>query len=218
MPNQTGPKTNKGKAVTRLNATKSGIYSVTPVVPAFEREADWQAHRAGVFDDLQPEGYMQEIIAERIALKTWRLRRLVRYEREQLRHRQQDIPTNLALSAKLDGRKVRENIDKDLQLMDRWAMDALIPGEKELTILMRWEGRLTRELRLDMLHLEHISGRVANEADPPYVWLRPKSPCPPPLPSHGRGGRGVRALPPSRNRWATSHSPPLSHEYERPRE
>jgi hypothetical protein len=35
-------------------------------------------------------------------------------------------------------------------------MDALIPGEKELAILMRWEGRLTRELRLDMLHLEHL--------------------------------------------------------------
>jgi hypothetical protein len=62
MPNQTGPKTSKGKAITRLNATKSGIYSVTPVVPAFERERDWRAHHAEVFADLQPEGYMQEII------------------------------------------------------------------------------------------------------------------------------------------------------------
>jgi hypothetical protein len=72
-----GPRTNEGKAITRLNATKSGIYSVTPIVPAFERESEWQAHHAGVFADLQPEGYMQEIIAERIAIKSWRLRRLV---------------------------------------------------------------------------------------------------------------------------------------------
>ena len=161
---------------------------------------------------------MQEIIAERIALKTWLLRRLVRYEREQLRHRQQDIPTNLALSAKLDGRKVRENIDKDLQLMDRWAMDALIPGEKELTILMRWEGRLTRELRLDMLHLEHIKRQSRQRGRPSLRLATAEEPRPPPLPSHGRGGRGVRVLPPRRNRWATSHSRHLSQEYEKPRE
>ena len=158
-----GPKTEEGKAVTRLNATKSGIYSVTPVVPAFEREADWQAHRAGVFDDLQPEGYMQEIIAERIAIKSWRLRRLVRYEREQIRHRQRNIPEDLALNAKLSGRKVRENLEEDLELIDRWAMDALIPGEKELAILMRWDSRLSRELRLDMLHLEHMKRQKRDE-------------------------------------------------------
>ena len=163
MPNQTGPKTNEGKAVTRYNATKSGIYSVTPVVPAFEREADWQAHRVGVFDDLQPEGYMQEIIAERIAIKSWRLRRLVRYEREQIRHRQRDIPQDLALNATLSGRKVRENLEEDLELIDRWSMNALIPHEKELAILMRWEGRLTRELRLDELHLEHMKRQKRDE-------------------------------------------------------
>ena len=100
-----GPKTDAGKAVTRLNATKSGIYSVTPVVPAFERERDWRAHHAEVFADLQPEGYMQEIIAERIAIKSWRLRRLVRYEREQIRNRQRTIPENLALVSMMHGRK-----------------------------------------------------------------------------------------------------------------
>jgi len=168
-----GPNTSAGKAVTRCNATKSGIYSVTPVVPAFEREADWQAHRAGVFDDLQPEGYMQEIIAERIAIKSWRLRRLVRYEREQIRHRQRDIPQDLALNAQLSGRKVRDDIEEDLKLIDRWSMNALIPGEKELGILMRWEGRLTRELRLDMLHLEHMK-RQGREEDRPS--LRPAEP------------------------------------------
>src|SRR5262245_13231264 len=101
-----GPKSAKGKAVSRMNASKFGIYSVTPVVPAFEREADWQAHRASLFDDLQPEGYMQEIIAERIAIKTWRLRRLVRYEREQIRNRQRDIGRDLATLAMYERRKL----------------------------------------------------------------------------------------------------------------
>jgi hypothetical protein len=163
MPNQTGPRTAEGKALTRHNATKFGIYSVTPVVPAFERERDWQAHRARVFEDLQPDGYMQEIIAERIAVKTWRLRRLVRYEREQIRNRQRSIPEHLAAVCAYEGRKPRDDEEASIKLIDRWAMDALIPDEKELAILMRWEGRLTRELRLDMLHLEHLQRQRRDE-------------------------------------------------------
>jgi hypothetical protein len=63
-----GPRTAQGKAVTRYNATTHGIYSVTPVLPRVERQADWLDHRAHVFADLAPDGYVQEIIAERIAL------------------------------------------------------------------------------------------------------------------------------------------------------
>ena len=206
MANQTGPKTDAGKAVTRLNATKSGIYSVTPVVPAFERERDWRAHRAGVFDDLQPEGYMQEIIAERIAIKSWRLRRLVRYEREQIRNRQRTIPENLALVSMMHGRKVRDDEEESIKLIDRWAMDALIPGEKELAILMRWEGRLTRELRLDELHLEHMKRQKRNERHPrraTTVAIAEPSPSDlSPLPRTGdlsavEEGPGVRDLRPA---------------------
>ena len=61
MPNQTGPRTAKDKALTRYNAATHGIYSVTPVLPRVERQAcaepgrsaDWLAHRAGVFADLK---------------------------------------------------------------------------------------------------------------------------------------------------------------------
>jgi hypothetical protein len=108
MPNQTGPRTAKGKAVTRYNAAKHGIYTVTPVLPNVERQTDWLKHRAGVFEDLQPEGYIQEIIAERIALSSWRLRRLARFEREQVRNRQRNISTDLATIAFMEGRKLEK--------------------------------------------------------------------------------------------------------------
>ncbi len=51
-----GPQTAKGKAVTRLNAARHGIYSVTPVLPNVERQASagWLAHRVGVFEDSSP--------------------------------------------------------------------------------------------------------------------------------------------------------------------
>ena len=169
-----GPRTAEGKAVTRYNAATHGIYSVTPVLPRVERQADWLAHRAGVFADLQPDGYMQEIYAERIALNSWRLRRLTRYEREQVRNRQHNIPTDLAIYAMYDGRKLeKEPLDEDLDRIDRWQMNALIPEEKELTLLMRYEGRLNRQLRLDMLHLEHMQRQRRESQRSRSIWVEP---------------------------------------------
>ena len=55
-------------------------------------------------------------------------------------------------------------------------MDALIPGEKELAILMRWEGRLTRELRLDMLHLEHMKRQRRGDRRRPLLSLAEPEP------------------------------------------
>jgi len=167
MSNRSGaPQTNEGKAITRYNAATHGIYSVTPVLPKIERQSEWLDHRARVFADLAPDGYVQEIIAERIALNSWRLRRLVRFERENVRNRQRTLMPHLKLVAMYEGRELKkEPLDSDLDLLDRWAMDALIPNEKELTLLMRYEGRLTRHLRLDMLHLEHMK-RQRREGKP----------------------------------------------------
>jgi hypothetical protein len=173
-----GPQTPEGKAVTRYNAATHGIYSVTPVLPKVERESEWLAHRAGVFADLAPDGYMQEIFAERIALTTWRLRRLVRFEREQVRNRQRSPMGDLQVVAMYEHRKLeKEPLNSDLELLDRWAMDALIPREKELMLLMRYEGRLTRHLRLDMLQLEHMQ-RQRREPRPLLNLAEPEPTAP----------------------------------------
>jgi len=169
-----GPKTTAGKAVTRYNAATHGIYSVTPVLPKIERQSEWLDHRARVFADLAPDGYVQEIIAERIALNSWRLRRLVRFEREQVRNRHRGFMDNLKAVAIHDHRELqKEPLDSDLDLLDRWSMDALIPREKELMLLMRYEGRLTRHLRLDLLHLEHMK-RQRRERQPLWSLAGPE--------------------------------------------
>ena len=129
---------------------------------------------------------MQEIIAERIALNTWRLRRLVRFEREQVRNRHRDFMTDLHAVAMYEHRELqKEPLDKDLELLDRWAMQALIPREKELMLLMRYEGRLTRHLRLDMLQLEHMQRQRREEQRKtrPLLTLAEPEPLAPPLES-----------------------------------
>jgi hypothetical protein len=77
-----GPKTPEGKIAVRLNASTHGILSAQPVVNAYERAQDWEAHREAVVDSLSPEGGMEQVLAERVALCSWRLNRVVLYESE----------------------------------------------------------------------------------------------------------------------------------------
>jgi hypothetical protein len=80
----TGPKSNAGKAKSRLNALKHGLRAEQVVIPgedprAFEAEcAAWSA-------DWQPRSYTRAILVERAAVTSWRLRRCVRIEATRLR-------------------------------------------------------------------------------------------------------------------------------------
>lgn len=75
-----GPRTQEGKEIVRWNATRHGIRSPEPVVPHLEKHEDWQEHRDGVLESLSPEGHLEVMLAERVALLSWRLHRVTRYE------------------------------------------------------------------------------------------------------------------------------------------
>ncbi|MDB5297499.1 MAG: hypothetical protein JWO31_3482, partial [Phycisphaerales bacterium] len=53
-----------------------------PVLPHVEREDDWVAHLDRTLASLAPEGHLEAVLAERVALLLWRLDRVARYERE----------------------------------------------------------------------------------------------------------------------------------------
>ena len=80
MTNGGGPATQNGKEVVRWNATRHGISSPVPVVPGLEKAEDWKEHRDGILDNLAPVGHLEINLAERIALLSWRLHRVTRYE------------------------------------------------------------------------------------------------------------------------------------------
>jgi hypothetical protein len=63
-----GPLTQEGKEVVKWNATQHGIRSPAPVVPGVEKKEDWEEHRDGVLESLQPEGHLELLLAERVAL------------------------------------------------------------------------------------------------------------------------------------------------------
>jgi hypothetical protein len=76
----TGPTSPEGKARASMNALKHGLRSSSLAVPILENAEDWEAHRRFVLQDLAPVGYLERILAERIAAILWRLGRVVRYE------------------------------------------------------------------------------------------------------------------------------------------
>jgi hypothetical protein len=79
-----GPQTQKGKEVARWNATRHGISSPSPVVPGLETQEDWQEYREAIMAHYSPSGPVMCELAERVALLTWRLRRVTRYEAQSI--------------------------------------------------------------------------------------------------------------------------------------
>ncbi len=75
---QGGPVTQEGKEVVRWNATRHGIRSPAPVVPGVEKKEEWDEHREGVLESLAAEGHLEEVLAERVALLSWRLNHVTR--------------------------------------------------------------------------------------------------------------------------------------------
>ena len=76
----TGPKTAAGKAVVALNSLKHGLRASSMAVCPMEAPEDWEAHRIHTLRDLAPAGYLETVLAERIAATLWRLGRVVRFE------------------------------------------------------------------------------------------------------------------------------------------
>src|SRR5829696_6525027 len=90
-----GPKTAQGKEVVRWNATRHGISSPKPIVPGLEKQEDWEEHRSGILENLAPVGHLEVTLAERVALLSWRLRRVTRYETEAIAISQETIEDDI---------------------------------------------------------------------------------------------------------------------------
>jgi hypothetical protein len=99
-----GPATQEGKEVVKWNATQHGLRSPAPVVPGMEKEEDWEEHRDGILESLQPEGHLETVLAERAALLSWRLHRVIRYETESIALSQEKAEDDLANARRFGNR------------------------------------------------------------------------------------------------------------------
>ena len=78
----TGAKSKGEKARSSRNSLKRGALTAAPILPGVESREAWEEHRAGVLKSLAPVGYLENLLAVRLAIVSWRLSRVVRYEAE----------------------------------------------------------------------------------------------------------------------------------------
>jgi len=76
----TGPRTAKGKAISARNSTRHGLLAELRVLPEVERQAEWDDHLTRTIESVNPVGYVETLLTERLAFTLWRLRRLANFE------------------------------------------------------------------------------------------------------------------------------------------
>src|SRR5829696_8172696 len=143
-----GPVTEEGKEVVKWNATRHGIRSPAPVVPGVEREVDWEEHRDGVLESLQPEGHLEFVLAERVALLLWRLHRVTRYETESIALIQEKAEDDLADSRRFGSRVLGAAHPEDVR-------DNLRASRSDYRLLKRFP-KLTDDKQLSSLDADRI--------------------------------------------------------------
>jgi hypothetical protein len=76
----TGPKTQRGKSHTALNAISYGFYAATRLLP-YEDEAEYRRLVDEVLADVMPEGPIEHALTKRVISDIWQLGRIDRGEK-----------------------------------------------------------------------------------------------------------------------------------------
>jgi len=84
----TGPRTTKGKKKVSRNALKHGLLTREAVVSGAgfsESKKEFRSLCSQLAMDLQPEGMLEKLLVEKIAISCWRLKRVLRTESGEMR-------------------------------------------------------------------------------------------------------------------------------------
>ena len=106
----TGPKTGKGKSAVKWNALKHGLLAREVVIRTGDGEesrSEFETLLESLTDDLQPEGALEGMLVEKIAVCYWRLRRALRCEVGAIRGAADNLTFRTALN-RIDGAKLAE--------------------------------------------------------------------------------------------------------------
>jgi hypothetical protein len=141
-----GPKTHAGRARAAQNALRHGLRAAAIVFPGLEDVREWEHHLAEIVSAWQPRSYLEELLVERVAVQTWRLRRVARIEGAvaatgmyRLNFLDRDEAEETA------GREARAREDVELETRVMAHRTAAVPGEWMET-LSRYETSIERSL------------------------------------------------------------------------
>ena len=152
----TGPKTREGKAISARNSRRHGLLS-KQVTLSDEEAAAFTRRRQNMLADLAPEGALQELLADRIIVNSWRHEQAVRMVTAVIAHRTSEADTELAESGRT-GDPLALGLIRDAG------------GADALSKLGRYERALERSVDRTRHELERLQAARRGEAvSPPAI-------------------------------------------------
>jgi hypothetical protein len=79
-----GPRTAQGKQRSKLNAVKHGIFAKV-VLPNGESRLQYESLLRDFFEDLKPQGRLEELLVEKLVMLSWRHKRVIEAEIAEIR-------------------------------------------------------------------------------------------------------------------------------------
>jgi hypothetical protein len=167
---RTGPKTAEGRAAIALNNLKHGLHSTALVIPGREDPADWHQFSTEAYASFEPVGVIEAAFASRIVELLWRVRRvagaehqmvIAQYERSLQAERRRSQSSSHARSER--GGSSHESAS------DPGPDDAnlrLLPSDRELQQIIRYEAHLSRQLYQALHELEALQAKRNGSAAP----------------------------------------------------
>ena len=182
----TGPQTAEGKAKISMNALKHGLTARQVILPT-EDPDEFDSFRAALMNSLNPQDALEAALADKIAIDTWRLRRIPKLEasffrrgylehaswltseREPAVSRQETV--KIALMSPSEQQAHEEALKKrEMARAQRdplyYISQVLKHYSPELSNLSRHEAALTRSWFTSMHELERLQARRAGEHVP----------------------------------------------------
>ena len=157
----TGPITPQGKRRVAQNAIRHGFFSQCLLVKhpdGKEDEGEYAAFYAALRKHYEPMDWLEELWVEKIAVWSWRLRRLIRCESGQISKALADHGYEIQQS------KAADSENPGIAPLANPEMDAMtdhlfLPSNEDLERLLRYEAMISRQLNHAIAELERLQAR-----------------------------------------------------------
>jgi len=153
----TGPKTEEGRRVTRLNAYKHGLTGQLLVMTDEQAEVR-ENFLDSVVDDLKPVGVMERLLAQSIAEAYWRMNRAAAMENNIFAHEAWIEETRVTQNSPESAYKY-DDIDRAFA-----SVRSFVQNPERFQLLAVYEMRFHRKAQADLKQLRELQAtRLASE-------------------------------------------------------
>lgn len=174
----TGPKTPEGMAVACKNALKHG-FSARQAVISSEDQAEFDLYRQQFLDELKPQTPMESMLADRIVILSWQLKRATRIQTQTIDALNTPVPSSPLAEFKKsfffkgrDGSQEHPSESAPEMALGRLAIKDF-SNERVLERLLMYERRIEHSLYKTIVELQRLNliKSLNNNTETPFKQL-----------------------------------------------